>query len=72
MLGWTVLSGKEFTGLDDPAGQTIDAAGITIVNVKLGVRYETDRQSVYVGYGRAVTDAVWYRDIVRVEYRLKY
>jgi hypothetical protein len=72
LLGWTCLGGKEFTGLDDPMGQTIDANGITIVNAKFGVRVETDRQSVYVGYGHALTDAVWYRDIVRLEYRLKY
>jgi hypothetical protein len=28
--------------------------------------------SLYVGYGRALTGAVWYKDILRVEYRLMF
>ena len=72
VLGWTCLSGKEFTGLETPIPTVVDAAGITIVNAKVGVRVETEHQSVYVGYGHALTDAVWYRDILRVEYRLKF
>jgi hypothetical protein len=71
-LGWTVLSGQEFTGIDDPANTVFDAAGTTIVNLKLGARLENNQHSIYVGYGRAVTNEFWYRDILRVEYRLKY
>jgi hypothetical protein len=72
LVGWTVLSGGEFTGLGTPVPLIESAAGTTIVNAKFGIRAETDRQSLYVGYGRALTDDVWYRDVVRVEYRLRY
>jgi hypothetical protein len=65
-VGWTVLSGKEFA----PDIGTKDAAGDTIVNAKLGLRINYgDHQSFAVSYGRALTGAVWYKDIIRVEYR---
>ena len=75
--GWTVLSGKEL----NPDGLVAKgAAGDTIVNAKLGVRigfgaptpgspYPT-RSDLYIGYGRALTGEVWYKDILRMEYRL--
>ena len=72
MLGWSVLSGKEFTGLETPIPMVVDAAGTTIVNAKVGVRLEAGAQSLYVGYGRALTSDIWYRDIFRVEYRLQF
>jgi outer membrane putative beta-barrel porin/alpha-amylase len=72
MLGWSVLSGKEFTGLETPVPMVVDAAGTTIVNAKVGVRLEAGAQSLYVGYGRALTSDIWYRDIFRVEYRLQF
>jgi hypothetical protein len=58
-----------------------DASGDTIVNAKVGVRFgfgdlqETGFLSgsdLYVGYGRALTGDVWYKDILRVEYRLRF
>jgi hypothetical protein len=68
-VGWTVLSGKEL----DVGGGINSARGDTILNVKLGVRtYFGDRSDVYVGYGRALTGDVWYKDIFRVEYRLTF
>jgi hypothetical protein len=70
VVGWTVLNGKE---LDLASGAVLDAAGDTIVNAKLGARaWFGDHNSLYVGYGRALTGAVWYKDIVRVEYRLSF
>jgi hypothetical protein len=30
------------------------------------------RSSIYVGYGHALTDATWYDDIVRLEYRVGF
>jgi Putative MetA-pathway of phenol degradation len=72
MLGWTVLSGKEFTGLETPIPMVVDSAGTTIVNGKIGVRFETEHQSIYVGYGHALTPDFWYRDILRVEYRFRF
>ena len=71
LVGWTVLSGKEFSSIEGM--QTFDAAGDTILNLKLGVRLSIgDHSSLYVGYGRALTGEVWYKDIVRAEYRLSF
>ncbi len=73
-VGWTVLSGKELadTGV-------INSSGTTIVNAKFGVRigfgdtnagqpYPT-RSDLYIGYGRALTGQVWYKGLLRLEYR---
>src|SRR5207237_8087536 len=74
IVGWTVLSGKELAD-----GSVKDASGDTIVNAKAGVRLgfgsAEDRgflsgSDLYVGYGRALTGTVWYKDILRVEYRM--
>lgn len=78
VVGWTVLSGKE-TDLDTL--QVVRAAGDTIVNAKFGVRigfgapgcgcgspYLT-RNDLYIGYGRALTGEVWYKDLLRFELR---
>jgi hypothetical protein len=68
-VGWTVLSGKE----SDQTGHTFTAAGDEIINIKFGVRtYFGAGSSVYVGYGRALTGDVWYKDIIRAEYRLEF
>jgi hypothetical protein len=77
VVGWSVLNGKE----SDFAGNIFDAGGDTIVNAKFGVRIgfgEPSREGLfsgsdlYVGYGRALTGEVWYKDIVRVEYRKNF
>jgi hypothetical protein len=69
-VGWTVLGGKEFVF---PQGVAVDAAGDTIVNVKFGGRLDFgERSSFYFGYGRALTGAVWYKDIYRAEYRIVF
>jgi hypothetical protein len=71
LVGWTVLSGKE-SNMNVP-GSIADASGDTIVNAKVGVRYYFgERSDVYVGYGRALTGEVWYKDIIRAEYRLVF
>ena len=81
LVGWTVLSGKDLNPLAFPVPES--AAGQTIVNVKTGLRVgfgsaqgETwawlRGSDVYVGYGRALTGDVWYKDIVRAEYRLTF
>ncbi|HEV3260668.1 MAG TPA: hypothetical protein VG013_27690 [Gemmataceae bacterium] len=83
-VGWTVLNGFEsFFGLvssTPPPGIVVptshgveDASGDTIVNAKFGVRtYFNEHSDVYVGYGQALTGDRWYRDIARVEYRLRF
>lgn len=76
MVGWTVLSGKE---LDPDTLTAVRASGDTIVNFKVGVRvglgcpvagspYPT-RSDLYIGYGRALTGEVWYKDLLRLEFR---
>jgi hypothetical protein len=78
VVGWTVLSGKEL----DPNVGAVSAVGDTIVNAKVGVRigfgsvrpgsaYPT-RSDLYIGYGRALTGEVWYKNMFRVEYRLNF
>ncbi len=70
VVGWEVLSGKEFLF---PENVIKDAAGDSIVNAKLGVRLGIgERSSFYAGYGRALTGEVWYKDIMRFEYRLAF
>ena len=63
LVGWTVTGG-------DQTGTPTDASGTNIVNLKIGARMSLPaNNSIYVGYGRALTSAAWYDDIVRVEYR---
>jgi hypothetical protein len=66
LVGWRVLNGYQ-TGGDDA-----DAGGTNIVNLKVGARTVFGRGSVYFGYGKALTDATWYDDILRVEYRFGF
>jgi hypothetical protein len=77
-VGWTVLSGRETVF---PTKMSVSAAGNTIVNAKVGVRTQLgkpvgngllSRADVYVGYGRALTGDVWYKEIMRLEFRLRY
>src|SRR5262249_8243076 len=66
-VGWTVLGGKEFDALQN---RIFDAAGDTIFNLKIGSRvWGRANNDGYVGYGRALTGDVWYKNIFRVEYR---
>jgi hypothetical protein len=72
-VGWTVLGGKE-EAVATPLTWTVeDATGDTIVNAKLGLRLKSANcGDLYMGYGRALTGAVWYKDMVRLEYRLAF
>lgn len=85
LVGWTVLSGKQLAvpgdNVDPNLIAVLDASGDTILNAKLGVRVGFgqlqgdsmfSRSDLYVGYGRALTGEVWYKDVVRVEYRLAF
>jgi hypothetical protein len=66
LVGWRVLDGFQTSTLSE-------VEGINIVNLKIGGRFEfRDRSSVYVGYGRGLTDAVWYHDVFRLEYRYAF
>jgi len=65
LVGWRVQAGNQ-------SAEVTDAAGTNIVNLKFGARLTIDRGSVYVGYGRALTDATWYDDVLRLEYRYAF
>jgi hypothetical protein len=65
LVGWRVLSGFQTAG---PA----DASGTDIVNLKVGGRVVAGLSSFFVGYGFALSDADWYDDILRFEYRLTF
>jgi hypothetical protein len=88
VVSWTVLSGKELAvanpGNPNGVGAVTavqDAAGDTIVNAKVGVRLgfgslvgpaNLSRSELYIGYGRALSGEVWYKDIVRLEYNWRF
>jgi outer membrane putative beta-barrel porin/alpha-amylase len=66
LVGWHVLSGFQ-------TADVADASGINIVNLKVGGRIVfRDQSSIYVGYGHALTDNVWYDDILRFEYGFSF
>jgi hypothetical protein len=70
LVGWSVLSGLKFN--PSPGLGFQNAAGDTIVNAKFGLRYRWSNQSVYAGYGVALTSQAWYTDIARAEYSYRF
>jgi hypothetical protein len=73
LVAWRILSGA---GLLSPDGTPasamfVDASGTNIANIKVGFRFGIrERDSIFAGYGKALTDTWWYDDIFRIEYRL--
>jgi outer membrane putative beta-barrel porin/alpha-amylase len=74
LVGWHVIDGFE-TSATNPDGK----AGADTVNIKFGaraswtpVRVGGAAGSIYGGWGHALTDAKWYEDILRIEYRLSF
>jgi hypothetical protein len=66
VVGWNVTGGLQ-------TGTPSNASGINIVNLKIGARMGfRAHSSLYVGYGKALTSADWYDQIVRVEYRYSF
>jgi hypothetical protein len=65
LVGWHIQDGNQTA--DDS-----DAGGTNIFNLKIGARFVVDRGSFYAGWGHALTDAAWYTDIFRVEYRFSF
>jgi hypothetical protein len=76
LVGWRVLGGFQTGDPTVTSGPSSGFASATdvaanIVNLKVGARLIfDDRGSLYVGYGHHLTDAAWYEDIFRVEYRV--
>ena len=85
-VGWTILDGLKERSLTptepvfDPDGninpnfrdEYASARGDTIVNAKVGLRWSTPRDSIYVGYGRALTGDVWYENMLRAQYTIRF
>ena len=72
LVAWYFIDGAE-----DPAfgtnGPMLNAAGDTMVNAKLGVRFKMEGVGdFYAGYGRALTGEFLYKDMFRFEFRLLY
>lgn len=74
LFGWHVLGGLQLIETGQPPSPTVaDASGTNIVNLKVGARMSWGRHnSVYAGFGQAVTHQVWYEHIVRAEYRYSF
>ncbi len=73
VVGWSVLGGIQTGSATGTLRNkwVADPAKTTIVNLKLGARLGFGTgQSIYVGYGEALTKEVWYERTIRVEYRL--
>lgn len=69
LVGWRVLSGFQTS----PTVAANPANGVNILDFKVGARVTVDgTHSVYGGFGHALTDATWYDDIVRIEYRFSF
>lgn len=77
LVGWGVRGGLETQPLPNPTPKNpatvLSADGINIVNLKLGARTTIGaHNSLYVGYGHQLTHDMWYKQIVRVEYRYTF
>ncbi len=62
LVGWHVIDGFS-------TSEGAEANGTNIVNLKLGGRLAFGANSLYIGGGKALTDATWYDQLIRVEYR---
>jgi hypothetical protein len=70
VVGWHVLGGNQ-TECGDGECSFHDADS-NIVNAKVGARLARGaHHSFYLGFGLALTDASWYRSILRGEYRYR-
>ena len=70
LVGWRVLGGLETNG---DLLKVVSADGVNVVNLKFGVRTSIgNRSSIYAGFGQAVTHELWYKHIIRVEYRYSF
>jgi hypothetical protein len=67
LVGWRVMSG--FMTVCEGAPCFAEADG-NIVNLKIGARVVMQGlSSIYVGYGKGLTDRHWYDEIFRLEFR---
>jgi hypothetical protein len=62
LVGWHVIDG--YSTFDNAP-----ANGTNIVNLKVGGRLAVGANSVYLGWGKGLTNAKWYDELIRFEYR---
>jgi len=74
LVAWKVLGGFETaSGHIDLDTAAAEVSNINIVNIKAGARASFGRHnSIYAGFGRALTYSDWYRDLFRMEYRYSF
>jgi hypothetical protein len=73
LVGWTVLDGMTAFAPTPTERVIEDAAGDTIVNLKVGLRKNISPCcDLYAGYGQALTDETWYDHMLRVELRRRF
>jgi len=72
LVGWRVLGGLQTNGDFFPS-PVVSAEGTDIVNLKIGARTAIgNHNSFYLGYGQALSHELWYKHIVRLEYRYTF
>ena len=73
LVGWSVLGGFRTTCGDEACFLEANDPGGNIVNIKFGGRIVMrDQNSIYVGFGKAMTDEKWYDKIFRLEFRRSF
>ena len=73
LFGWHVISGFQTQPGGPVLGAASEVGGVNIVNLKVGVRTNFGfHNSIYIGFGQALTHDDWYKHIVRVEYRYTF
>ena len=73
LVGWSVLGGFRTTCGDEACFLEANDPGGNIVNIKFGGRIVMrDQNSIYVGFGKAMTDEQWYDKIFRLEFRRSF
>ena len=72
LFGWHVVSGFQ-TNPNAPPNAANEVGGLNIVNLKIGLRIGFGfHNSIYAGFGQALTHDDWYKHIVRLEYRYTF
>jgi hypothetical protein len=75
LVGWRVFGGMEnnAAALAATGNPFVNVDGTNIVNLKAGARTTFGHhQSFYAGFGQALTHDVWYKHIIRFEYRYTF
>jgi hypothetical protein len=75
LVGWRILGGLETVQPNAKIDfqEALSTDGTNIVNLKVGARTMVGaHSSFYIGYGHQLAHAVWYKEIVRAEYRYSF